>query len=159
MCGLAAALGALVLAANLLAFRLDERVRAWPTTPGRLLGVDVVYDTVGIWYGRRSNIPMRERRFHVRYSYTVAGVPHVGSQIGAHAATARVNGQRNRYVVGQTVTVHYNAADPGETVLETPFPAVAALGIVLGLVLLFVGWDVYRRHLRPRRGGAFERDA
>jgi hypothetical protein len=150
MCGMAAVFGAIVLAGNLVGFWLDERVRAWPTTPAQLSSVEIGRDEIGVWHGRFSSTPIRERRFHVRYSYVVAGQPHVGNQIGAHGAAARVDGRPDRYAVGQRVTAHYNPSDPDEAVLETPFPSVAVLGIILGLGLLGVAVYIYLSRL-PRR--------
>lgn len=161
MCGMAVALGLIVFGPNLLSFWLDERVRTWPTTSGRLLSVEIGQDTVGVWYAGRTSAPrpVRERRFHVRYSYMVAGISYVGSQIGAHTARARVGGRSDRYVVGETVTAHYNPVDPREAVIETPFPFVAAMGIVVGVILLGIGWHIYVSQLRMPRGGVVAQQA
>jgi hypothetical protein len=159
MCGLAAALGVVVLSANLIRFWLDERVRTWPTTSAQLLSVEVARDEIGVFSGRYANIPLRERRFHVHYSYFVAGTSYVGTQIGARGTIARVSGDSNRYMVGQSVIAHYNPADPTEAVIEAPFPAAAVLGMVAGAALLGMAWHSYRisARLRPRDSGT--RDA
>jgi hypothetical protein len=159
MCGLGTAFGVVVLSANLIRFWLDERVRPWPTTSARLLSVEIARDEIGVLSGRYANIPLRERRFHVRYSYSVAGSSYVGTEIGARGAIARVGGGSNRYMVGQSVIAHYNPADPTEAVIEAPFPAAALLGMVAGAALLGIAWHTYRisTRLRPRDSGA--RDA
>ena len=117
LCAATVFIGATLLCASLLGFGLDERVRAWPTTTGRLLDVQIGNDTIGA-SGRYANVPMRERRFHVSYAYAVAGRSYLGGRIGARAAEAHVSGRRDRYVVGQIVTVHYNSTDPGQTAIE-----------------------------------------
>jgi uncharacterized protein DUF3592 len=155
MCGLAAALGVVILSANFIRFWLDERVRTWPTTSAQLLSVEIARDEIGVLSGRYANIPLRERRFHVRYSYSVAGTSYVGTQIGARGTIARVSGDSNRYMVGQSVIAHYNSADPTEAVIEAPFPATAVLGMVAGATLLGIAWHAYRIsvRLRPRDSG------
>ena len=159
MCGLAAALGLVVLSANLIRFWLDERVRTWPTTSAQLLRVDIARDEIGVLTGKYATIPLRERRFHVRYSYSVAGSSYVGTQIGARGSIARVGGNSNRYRVGQTVIAHYNLADPTEAVIEAPFPAAAVLGIIAGAGLLGIAWHLYRIQMRLRPRDSTGRDA
>jgi hypothetical protein len=148
LCAATLVFGAIMLYAGARGVWLATRVRRWPTTAGRLSSVEISNDTIGVLVTRRSNTMMRQLRFHVRYAYTVAGVSHVGDQIGATANEAQVGGRRHRYGVGQSVTVHYNPTDPSEAVIETPFPLGAALGFGLGVVLLGISWRLYHLHLR-----------
>ena len=69
-----------------------------------------------------------------------------------------MGGRSDRYVVGEAVAANYNPLDPRDAVIETPFPFVAAMGIVVVAILLGIGWHIYVTQLRMPPGGVVARD-
>lgn len=124
--------------------------RFWPTTPGRIVSQTVAPELLYVYVGRLHSHDVMERRLRVRYAYAVAGVPYVGASIGrAHAYVDAVASERARLAEGTAVTVHYDASNPADAVLDAEPPLGAIAWTLLGVAGLV--W-AERRRRRPAGG-------
>jgi len=126
-----------------IAFYVSSEIRRgkdWPTTPGKILERRV---------GER--MATRGPNFlpYVKYSYTVDGTSYVNDQVYLIRKTGDLEDKIKKLVdaLPDPVPVHYNPKQPSEAYLIiNPMQTfwitlcVGILGIVLGLMQLFVIW-------------------
>jgi hypothetical protein len=114
---------------------LSRMSRSWPTVPGVL-------------EERKADERVTPRSdsyaISLSYSYEVGGRKYRGDRLAFAPsrldAGALVDGLLDKYRANAAVTVHYNPADPQDSVLETDdAPARQRMGRVYMLVLLPVG--------------------
>ena len=116
--------------------------QGWPTTQGRVLAVSL------------SNVPVRAKNLiptyapDVQYTYTVDGQRHEGTLANERASGShtRASAMLSPYAPGQKVAVAYDPDDPAVSTIE-PGPhrdsmirtTIAGIGLLIGLVLVYVG--------------------
>lgn len=118
-----------------------RRASSWSQAPGRIIRSQMAVrrPPEGNEIGTVVNVPA------VTYSFSVGGVTYQGTRVslgdisGKYAQEALA-----RYPAGKNVTVHYDPADPSDSVLEREAPkgAVKGCGLALLVVLLLV-WGLY----------------
>ncbi|WP_091840629.1 DUF3592 domain-containing protein [Bosea lupini] len=118
-----------------------RRASSWSQAPGRIIRSQMAVrrPPEGNEIGTVVNVPA------VTYSFSVGGVTYQGTRVslgdisGKYAQEALA-----RYPAGRNVTVHYDPADPSDSVLEREAPkgAVKGCGLALLVVLLLV-WGLY----------------
>ena len=146
--GLSAALAIIfILAGVALLFyayyinNLSQASQAWPTTWGTIL-------SSAVQQSQGSNQAINYSA-SVRYTYNVDGIDYTGNQIGFVVASSSDSSAANnivaRYPTGQTVEVHYDAANPQTAVLETgtssDFLALYGVGGFLVIISLFFAYS------------------
>jgi hypothetical protein len=135
---------------NAIVFGRELRAGSWPTTDARLVEVKITGDSTGLLDGWHLT-PQLEDRFHVRYQYTVGGTDYVGNRVGMRPSAGRVGEHRNRFLLGASVTIHYNPSSPEDSVIDTVLPIINAVGVVVGALILFGAYRTYRHHLHVHR--------
>jgi hypothetical protein len=115
--------------------RSATEAKSWPVTEGQVTSSDL--QTCPLCDGPKYSI-------RVSYEYLAVGQAHVGRRVlfGSHSfdAESEAKALAMKYPSGATVSVHYNASDPSESVLEPRF-AVATTDMLLVLGVLGVeGW-------------------
>jgi hypothetical protein len=143
----------LLLGCGLLAWGLRSRSKAsgaataaaaWPTVPGVIVG-SMVADILPLWTIFAAANPSQSHYYEprVRYRYTV-GREFEGSRIRFGSVACRTGSHARELVApypeGAPVTVHYDPADPAESVLELAASRGSSMaGIVLGAILAMGG--------------------
>jgi Protein of unknown function (DUF3592) len=124
--------------------RKAKQNTTWPTTEGKILGSKVVGHEETRTDDDGDESTSTVYRPDIRYSYRVNGADYAadtwkgrmryssGSPKYAERAVAR-------YPVGQTVTVHYDPADPGMGVLELGNHDGAGVALAVGIVFGLTG--------------------
>ena len=113
---------------------------AWPTVPGEVIHSDTE-DQESEPDGDGSTTT--RYRAWVRYRYQVNGKAYVGRHVSRgfewhwFAWTARQ--VANRYPVGKRVRVHFRAADPADSTLETGVTLASILVLSAGIALMLWG--------------------
>ncbi len=105
----------------------------WAAVPGTVLTSEVETRQTG---GKKTSYP------HIEYSYTVAGQEYRASRISAVeiSGTAWIVRKRtDKYPVGSTVSVHYNAATPSDATLQPPSTHVGS-GLTAVGIFGFLAW-------------------
>jgi hypothetical protein len=113
------------LVAALMIFGIQRnvaRMRGWPTVSGRIGSADVREFQALSESDAGSRRWVTRYRGSIVYSYEVGGVSYSGDQIGT---TGRVSSNISgfvrpsaRYQPGKVVDIHYNPANPAESILD-----------------------------------------
>lgn len=121
-------IGLLMLVARAKVARV-ARAAAWRSTPGKII------EAAAIRQVRSDDRP------RVRYRYTVDGRTFVGDRIsfGDDGGRADAAAPRERYFVGQSVTVHFDPSAPADSVLERDAPKSLLVGLALVAFLVVMG--------------------
>jgi hypothetical protein len=125
---------------------------AWTTTDGTVLE-SVVRSSrhAGVSRNGRSGSSNVSYNAHIRYRYQVAGAEYESERVsfrvkGEGESGARVTAQR--YPAESTVTVYYNPADPGTSVLEPGWDWYSVIPVGVGVFAVafcaFFSWLVLR---------------
>ncbi len=105
----------------------------WAVTPGTVLTSEVETRKIG---SKKSSYP------HIEYSYAVAGQEYRASRVSAIEISGSewiVRKRTDKYPVGSTVSVHYNAANPSEATLQQPSTKVGS-GLTAVGIFGFLAW-------------------
>lgn len=118
-----------------------RRASSWSQAPGRIIRSQMAVrrPPEGNEIGTVVNVPA------VTYSFSVGGVTYQGTRVSLGDISGRYAQEAlARYPAGRNVTVHYDPADPSDSVLEREAPkgAVKGCGLALLVVLLLV-WGLY----------------
>lgn len=103
----------------------------WPSVEGRITSLD-----------RNQG---RKARYHVFYAYEVGGVAYNNSRVNFQDDKASKREIYQNQKEGDRVTVHYDPADPGQSVLQpgAPFSALV-MKLVAGLFCHALGLFLWR---------------
>lgn len=118
----------------------QRQSQGWPTTPGT-----VTYSSVDKHSdGRRKPGRKRTPTFtpSVHYSYTVSGVKYDGYRITLIGSPTDLNSARahaGKYPVGANIQVHYNPANPSESILEPQDQGGSLTMLGMGLLFVVIG--------------------
>ncbi|PZR93967.1 MAG: hypothetical protein DI537_09045 [Stutzerimonas stutzeri] len=118
-----------------------RRASSWSQAPGRIIRSQMAVrrPPEGNEIGTVVSVPA------VTYSFSVGGVTYQGTRVSLGDISGRYAQEAlARYPAGRNVTVHYDPADPSDSVLEREAPkgAVKGCGLALLVVLLLV-WGLY----------------
>jgi hypothetical protein len=124
--------------------RKSKASAAWPTTQGRIVDAKVVEHVETRTDDDGDESTSTVYRPDIRYSYRVDGADHTadtwkGRVRYSTGSPKYAEGVVARYPVGQTVTVHYDPADPGMGVLEPGNRDGATVPLIVGIVFGLVG--------------------
>ena len=134
------ALGVLMLVSSTFSLMYNNSIQGWPTTNGVVLSSNVSLKMV-----QNGNGPYTTSFYspNVIYSYSVSGKNYTGNRlvleyISSGEASAEL--LVNKYPVGTNVIVHYDAHNPGSSVLQSDVGNIGFyVVIVFGLVFSAVG--------------------
>ena len=120
----------------------------WAKTSGTITRSDVVPSADSTGYV-----------FSVEYQFTANGKSYLGRQVSFDDTTAQpvtltkpeAAARQTRYPVNSTVTVHYDANVPYNSVLETRLGNRVAKLLGAGLLLTLVGLPIFALYLRAVR--------
>jgi hypothetical protein len=121
--------------------REGRRAASWPTTEGTVVYSEVVELPRSLDDRRRFG-ETRPQQAEVRYSYTVDGHTYRGKGIAMSTGLlpfwedVLARRIRDRYAVGDRVTVYYDPADPRLAVLEPGASIESRLALLAGAVLV-----------------------
>jgi hypothetical protein len=107
--------------------------KQWPTTPGRVIEVDVTHGTA-----MRGSYDSAL----VGYEYEVRGIRYTSRRIdyaGRGAGATSALGYFRRYHEGQGVTVRYDPHEPKRAVIETGLRPGNVLRLLFGFAVLGFG--------------------
>lgn len=109
----------------------SEQARTWPTTTGRILSLD--FDDSMDPDGSATTYQV-----NVKYAYSVRGAEHLSSRIAfGYSARPSRQSQFDLFTSLQKKTdlvVHYNPAQPGESVLDTSVASTAPGLLMAGII-------------------------
>ena len=153
--GMGGALILIGLFAAYMAYELyaaQSRFESWPTTPGKILSIDIQPRLKPAVSATASSASHRYWMVVVSYEYVVNGRALIGTTFSNSPKmenldqypkpTKALTESLAQYPVGELVTVHYSKDMPERSLLEIetggarPFIIAAALAIVLGLLCL-----------------------
>jgi hypothetical protein len=144
-----AAVGLLFLVLGVRQLLRVRRQRSWPSVKGTVRGTDIRQLPLRR-RGRRGSMSFGDPYHylpHVEYEYSVGGTTHSGDNIGIMPQQGYTRGGAERkltqYKPGASVNVHYDPANPAESVLK---PAgggfVSIFMIFLGLLASLIGFGL-----------------
>lgn len=135
-CGLAG-LGLILIAVGITGTLPARSSLKWPAVDGEILTSEAAFDPFS-----------GHRRARMRYQYVVDGKPYTGSRVAFNESSifSVVSGGTaaplfQQYTAGQVVSVYYDPADPGRSVLlpgsgpQSMIPiGIGGLFFILGLI-------------------------
>ncbi len=121
---------------------IDMVSTGWPTTDGTVIGTDISTST-----GTRSGSSTTYTP-QVKYEYRVSGLRYSNDKVfSTSRSTSDIDFAVeivDKYAVGSTVTVYYNASDPQLAVLEPGLTWWSFIPLLIGFGLIVTGM-AYRR--------------
>ncbi len=121
------------------------RMQRWPTAPGRIEAADVRAFTV---YDHDQHRRVTRHRPNIVYGYEVGGVRYMGTQVGSAARVssnlpALIRPRDAVYAPGRAVEVHYNPANPADSIVAPRSGPIRLLWLIPAAVLM-LAWLVGR---------------
>ena len=141
-------LGVLFLGVGVWMLSTAYMSTTWPTVEGQVLEAKVVARI-----GQTGDAIHRHLEYSVvaKYQYEVNGINHQASRYSLGSGDTIVGGygekseardwlKNSPYQQGAAVTVYYDADDPSETVLSAGIKWSTFMPVILGLLLLVIGY-------------------
>jgi Protein of unknown function (DUF3592) len=117
-------LGALFVWLGIRNHSLGKQSESWPTVQGTLVS--------------ESSATTKKKRIHVFYEYQVKGVNYRSSRVNFQDDKDSKKKIRDKYTVGDSLTVHYDPDDPEKSVLTPGNTTGSLIAKILGALFCFV---------------------
>lgn len=143
------AVGLLFLVLGIRQFMRVRKQRSWPSVMGTVTATDIrqVRDRHS---GRRGSMSFGDSYHYVpqvEYEYSVAGSTYSGDNMGLMPDKGYTRGgaerQLARYKPGTSIKVHYDPANPADSVLKPSGGGVTSIFMIfLGLLISLIGFTI-----------------
>lgn len=138
--------GLIIGGVGLYRYNLGKKSAAWPAVKGKMTYARAVPTTVN---------KKQEYRLSVKYRYTVDGKFYIGERVTASDNYQKTRSSANdvlkKYPVGGEVSVYYNPANPGSSVLKTGVNKNVSLPLGIAAICFLLAVAIIVSELKKKR--------